>query len=85
MNNGNNVKQMSGVEVKTLRLKMHMTQEDLAHALGVTVSTVNRWENGHTRPSRLAAAGLERLVENFGAQPQPAFVEPQARAVSGSR
>ncbi len=53
---------MTGEEVKTLRLGLHMTQEDLAHELGVTVSTVNRWENGHTRPSRLATAGLDRIA-----------------------
>ena len=56
------VRTMTGPEVKTLRQNLGMTQEDLAHELGVTVSTVNRWENGHTRPSRLATAGLDRLA-----------------------
>ena len=56
------VRTMTGSEVKTLRVSLGMTQEDLAHELGVTVSTVNRWENGHTRPSRLATAGLDRLA-----------------------
>jgi len=40
-----------------------MTQEDLAHTIGVTVSTVNRWENGHGVPSRLARKVMEGLVE----------------------
>jgi DNA-binding transcriptional regulator YiaG len=53
---------MTGPEVRALRRDLGMTQEDLAHELGVTVSTVNRWENGHTRPSRLAHAGLDRLA-----------------------
>lgn len=56
------VRTMTGPEVKALRQNLGMTQEDLAHELGVTVSTVNRWENGHTRPSRLATAGLDRLA-----------------------
>lgn len=63
---------MTGTEVKTLRVSLGMTQEDLAHELGVTVSTVNRWENGHTRPSRLATAGLDRLsAERGGAAATP--------------
>ena len=38
-----------------------MTQEEFAHAIGVTVSTVNRWENGHIIPSRLARKAMEGL------------------------
>ena len=33
---------------------------NLAHALGITVSTVNRWEKGHSAPSKLARASLAR-------------------------
>lgn len=62
---------MDGNEVKSLRRKLHMTQEDMARELGVTVSTVNRWENGHTRPSRLATAGLDRLAATRAAGPTP--------------
>lgn len=65
------VRTMTGDEVKTLRLSLNMTQEDLAHELGVTVSTVNRWENGHTRPSRLATAGLDRLAADRSVTPPP--------------
>lgn len=65
------VRTITGSEVKTLRVSLGMTQEDLAHELGVTVSTVNRWENGHTRPSRLATAGLDRLATERGAVGSP--------------
>lgn len=51
----------SGEEIREFRRKMTMTQEELAHQLGVTVSTVNRWENGHTKPSKLAMQSLERI------------------------
>jgi putative transcriptional regulator len=47
--------------IRDLRLSLSMTQEEFAHALGTTVSTVNRWENGHTRPSKLARTSLAGL------------------------
>lgn len=79
------VRTMTGSEVKALRVSLGMTQEDLAHELGVTVSTVNRWENGHTRPSRLATAGLDRLAADRGASATPppfeSVPEPAAQPV----
>jgi putative transcriptional regulator len=45
--------------VKALRKQLGLSQEDLAHALGVSFATVNRWENGKTSPSRLALRQLE--------------------------
>jgi putative transcriptional regulator len=53
--------------IVVLRRKLAMTQEEFADALGVTVGTVNRWENGHFRPSRLAEKALERLAEGVAA------------------
>lgn len=43
-----------GSVIRYLRRQLGMTQEDLAHALGITVGTVSRWEKGRFRPSRLA-------------------------------
>lgn len=47
--------------VKYVRIKLNISQEDLAHALGVSFATVNRWENGNYNPSRLA----KNTFENF--------------------
>jgi len=41
--------------VRELRSQLGLTQEEFAHAIAVTVSTVNRWENGHANPSSFAA------------------------------
>lgn len=41
-------------QVKKVRRQLGLSQEELAHALGVSFATVNRWENGKTRPSKLA-------------------------------
>ena len=52
----------NGSPVHELRRRLHMTQEEFVHAIGVTVSTVNRWENGHIEPSRLARRAIEGLA-----------------------
>lgn len=75
----------SGPEIREFRQKLNMTQEELAHMLGVTVSTVNRWENGHTKPSKLAQQSLERIEDDYRRQattPPPVGLEDfrQARA-----
>ena len=41
-------------ELKKLRQQQGWSQEDLARKIGVSFATVNRWENGKTKPSRLA-------------------------------
>lgn len=55
-------KQNNGAPVALLRRRLNMTQEEFAHAIGVTVSTVNRWENGHIEPSRLARKAMQVLA-----------------------
>jgi DNA-binding transcriptional regulator YiaG len=40
--------------IKEIRANRKFSQEDLARELGVSFSTVNRWERGHTKPTRLA-------------------------------
>jgi len=45
--------------VKEVRRQLAISQEDLARELGVSYATVNRWENGQARPSKLARAQLD--------------------------
>ena len=52
--------------VRTLRRELKMTQEEFAHELGITVGTVNRWENGRFRPSKLARATLLEFASKRG-------------------
>lgn len=52
--------------VKALRRELKMTQEEFAHELGITVGTVNRWENGRFRPSKLARATLSDFAAKRG-------------------
>ena len=45
--------------IKTVREQLNLSQEDLAREIGVSYATVNRWENGQVKPSKLAKAHLE--------------------------
>lgn len=56
----------TGIVIRDLRLRLAMTQEKFATALGVTYSAVNRWENGHTKPSKLALFTIVRLANSRG-------------------
>jgi putative transcriptional regulator len=54
--------------VTAIRQQLDVSQEDLARQLGVSFATVNRWESGHSKPSRLARAQLiafcDRMIEH---------------------
>lgn len=53
-------------QLKALRQQQGWSQEDLARELGVSFSTVNRWENGKAKPSRLAQKGILALITQAG-------------------
>lgn len=48
--------------VKDLRAQLGLTQEQFAAKVGVTWSTVNRWENGRGKPSPLALQHIEEIL-----------------------
>ena len=52
--------------IRTWRQRAGLTQEHLTQALGVTFSTVSRWENGHVRPSSLAWKALVQVAAERG-------------------
>ena len=56
----------AGNLIRTLRQKLGMTQEEFAHEIAVTVSTVNRWENAHAEPSKLAWKAIQELARKRG-------------------
>ena len=51
--------------VKEVRRQLSISQEDLARELGVSYATVNRWENGQAKPSKLARAQLDAFCERM--------------------
>jgi len=61
-----NNKMMDPKRIQSIRQRLKVTQEDFAHMVGVTFSTVNRWENGKSKPNRIAQrilAGLEKKIQ----------------------
>ncbi|RCJ20247.1 XRE family transcriptional regulator [Nostoc sp. ATCC 43529] len=52
--------------IRELRLLTGLTQEQFAAALGVTYPTINRWENGRSKPSPLAMEKIEAQLYEMG-------------------
>jgi DNA-binding transcriptional regulator YiaG len=50
--------------IRALRIRFGETQEHFAGRLGVTFTSVSRWEGGHSRPSPLAVRLLDKLDED---------------------
>jgi ribosome-binding protein aMBF1 (putative translation factor) len=56
-------------KVEELRKRKGWSQEDLAREVGVSLSTVQRWESQEVNPTRLARRELERIFKRAGMQP----------------
>lgn len=54
------------VLIREIRGRLGLTQEKFAAKLGVTLPTINRWENGRTRPSPLASEKIKELLQEIG-------------------
>ena len=52
--------------LQELRVKLNLTQEQLAERLGVSFATVNRWENGLNAPQKSARRIIENLATESG-------------------
>ncbi|MEH2247561.1 helix-turn-helix domain-containing protein [Nostoc sp.] len=59
--------------VRKIRQCLKLTQVKLATMLGVSFHTINRWENGRTRPSPLAMKQIEELLHQM-AEPGEALL-----------
>jgi putative transcriptional regulator len=70
----------NGTDIRLIRQQLRMTQEEFAHAIAVTASTVNRWENSHAVPSRLARRAIDELMTRRGLCPAEAAGAPAIAA-----
>ena len=53
-------------KIRELRKKKNCTQEELAQEIGVSLSTIQRWEKQGGKPTRLARRVLGRLFDEAG-------------------
>ena len=51
------------VEIKKVRRNAFLSQQDFAKELGVSFSTVNRWETGKTRPTYKAMKAIDSFCK----------------------
>ncbi|MCH5164329.1 MAG: helix-turn-helix transcriptional regulator [Clostridiales bacterium] len=55
-----------GEKIKEARKQLGLSQEKFAAKMGVSFSTINRWEKGHFLPSYLAQAQFETFCKENG-------------------
>lgn len=53
-------------KVRELRRKKGWAQEDMAREIGVSLSTVQRWETKGGTPTRLARRELKKMFQEAG-------------------
>ena len=51
-----------------LRIKLNLSQSALAELLGVSFTSVNRWENGKYSPTKLVKKKIELLCQENNIQ-----------------
>ncbi len=51
------------MDIKVIREKLGLTQEEIAQKLGVSWGTVARWEAGKSKPSKLARKAIANLLK----------------------
>ncbi len=56
--------------IRKVRSALELTQEQFAAEVGVTTSTVNRWENDKGKPSPLALRQIEKLEQKVNRSKQ---------------
>ena len=55
-----------GSTLRAIRASLDLTQQQLADRLGVSFTTVNRWEGGVTAPQRAARIAINALADEAG-------------------
>lgn len=58
-------------EIKNFRLSCLMNQTEFGNALGVSFTTVNRWENGKARPNIKAMKALKQYCAEHDLSYEP--------------
>lgn len=54
---------MTGEEIRELRKKLGLSQQDFAVKIGVTITSISGWETGKHKPYRLAIEKMKQIKE----------------------
>ncbi len=68
--------------IKQIREYTGLSQTEMAKKIGVQFATINRWENGHSKPTRLAEEGLFALCEELNVPVYDMIIENIKREAS---
>lgn len=77
--------QVIPVTLQAIRSRLDLTQEQLAERLGVSFTTVNRWEGGVTKPQRAARTAIAALASEAGIDDAEPSVNETESAASVTR
>ncbi len=71
--------------LQAIRARLDLTQEQLAERLGVSFTTVNRWEGGVTTPQKAARTAIAALAAEAGIDAADPAVDETESAASVTR
>ena len=66
-----------------IRTRLNVSQDDLARMIGVSFATVNRWENGHSRPNKAVQLRLYDICKERGVDLEEILMQKIGKIVSG--
>lgn len=69
--------------IHEIRERLNASQEELAKMIGISFATVNRWENGHSNPSKAAQLRLYDVCKERGVDLEGIIRNRIDKAVSG--
>lgn len=61
---------MTSEQIRRARTDLGMTQQEFAHEIGVSMTSVMNWESGRTRAQKIACRAITALIA-ARAQPPP--------------
>ena len=67
-----------------IRARLNVSQEELARMIGVSFATVNRWENGHSRPNKAVQLRLYDICKEHDVNLEEILMQKIQITVSGS-
>ena len=69
--------------IRAIREQLNVSREELAKMIGTSSATVDRWENGHSRPGKAAQLRLYDSCREHGVDLEELVLSKMDRVVSG--